>query len=99
VKEVPLFLIAHNNLAKTNGNFILCTKKPSFLSKLVHFNNQEALDIHLKLTSKQYQIVPNTTDILEIVDFLDTPPVDISTIANTFKRMAHWYAHHGETSA
>lgn len=95
VKEVPLFLIAHSNLAKSNGNFILCTKKPAFLTKLVQFNSTEELNLYLESTTKEYQIIPNRTEILEIVSFFDNPQID----QKTFKRMAHWYAHYGEKEA
>lgn len=99
MKEVPLFLIAHNNLAKSNGNFIICTKKPAFISKLIQFTRQEDLKTYIETTSKEYQIIPNTNEILEIVSFFDESEVDISKVEKTFKRMAHWYAHHGEKEA
>ncbi len=99
MKEVPLFLIAHNSLAKSNGNFIVCTKQPAFLSKLIQFESQEELNIYIESTSKEFQIVPNRIEVLEIVSYFDNAKIDISKIEKTFKRMAHWYAHHGENEA
>jgi len=94
-----LFLIAHNNLAKSDGKFILCTKKPSFIAKLIEFETKEALEIYTSSTTKYHQKLPKREAILEIVKFLDTVPDDLSKIEKLYKKMIIWFTNYGENQA
>lgn len=99
VKEVPLFLIAHNSAAKSDGKYILCTKKPSFLAKLVEFNDEEDFKNYTDSTQKYYQKLPNRNAILELTKSLDSDILDIAKIEKLYKKMVIWFVHYGETKA
>lgn len=99
MKEAPLFLIAHNSLAKTDGKFIVCTKAPSFLAKLVEFEDAKELETYTTESKKYFQKLPNRHAILELVKFFDTPPESISKVEKLYKKMIIWFSNYGEKRA
>ena len=94
-----MFLIAHNSHAKSDGKFILCTKKPSFLSKLVEFSSEEDFKLYSETTKKYFQKLPNRNAVLELTKCLDSEPLDISKIEKLYKRMVFWFVNYGENNA
>ena len=99
MKEAPLFLIAHNKLAKTDGKFIVCTKSPSFLAKLIEFENAKELEDYEVESKKYFQKLPNRNAILELVKFLDTSPESLSKVEKIYKKMVIWFSNYGENNA
>jgi hypothetical protein len=99
VKELPLFLIAHNKQSKSKDTFILCTKAPAFIAKAVKFESKTELLKYIDSIEKEHFRILFKNEIIEVVSILDSNYKKEISLEKALKRMSIWWANYGEKEA
>ncbi len=93
-------MVAHNERAKSAGKYVLCTKKPSFLAKLITFQDIGELDEYVSTTESINEKLKYKNAILEVqMIFCSENQEDTEKIKKLLHQMVIWFQNYGEKEA
>lgn len=98
MKQTPTFLIAHSRESKEQSTFIVCTKGPKFLARVVEFATEEHLNNYITSLLKPFRKLSNRLIIIELHEFFCDEKQQ-NKANRMLDRMVTWYSSYGETRA